>query len=146
MVQGNLRALEEQTEYAQSLGHDPDTLYDQFRSEKDRGDTDDAYEDGTGEYDEGSDDDDDDWGSDDESDEEAGQRFSNAAIELAEKGMMAEALEKFQQAVDANPKSARLLENLGVTEVHATRYHNLRIKNARASCPYFLPMPLRNCI
>ena len=98
----NFKALEEHDAYAESIGHDPKTMYSQYTDEGDDDedeDEDDAY---VG-----------------EADPATADRLTQKAIKLANANELEEALELFQDAVSANPKSGQMWENLGVTQMRA---------------------------
>ena len=107
----NLEALRGHEEYAESIGHDTSMLYKQFSPGKPATASavyDEEEEDEYGEYDDA-------YRS--EPNPAHAEELTKEAIEKAEGGDAPGALDLFQQALDANPRSGRMWENLGVTQV-----------------------------
>jgi hypothetical protein len=116
----NLAALDEHEIFAESIGHNPTTMYEEYSVQRegeeggssfaeDEGDYDD---DGYGGYDGGEDQD-----GGEEDDLSAVEALTSEAIFLAESGDVMGSLPLFQSAADQNPDHSKAWENLGVTQV-----------------------------
>jgi Flp pilus assembly protein TadD len=111
----NYSALEGHEKHAQSIGHNPEEMYNEFskKSKVESDEYEDYYQDPM-----------DDYVSAGSSvgvshGQSEADRLTELAIVKAEGSELQAALELFQQAVDAAPKNGRMWENLGVTQMRS---------------------------
>jgi len=109
----NFAALDEHDVFAESIGHNPANMYEEFR--QDQADSGDNHDGGFSDDDDYVDDDDDDDGVvGSRGDVEA---LTNEAISLAENGDVMGSLSLFLSAANQDAENPRAWENLGVTQM-----------------------------